>query len=77
MVFQLILSHALTIQSLATMIFGGVCVATKYLLNSGRDSKKHYKRRSGYNMLDTVVQNLARQKSPQLPRKLLGDLERE
>ena len=30
---QLILCHALTIQSLITVVFGGVCLATKYFLN--------------------------------------------
>ena len=33
MVFQLVLSDALTIQSLATIVFGGVSVAIKYLIN--------------------------------------------
>jgi hypothetical protein len=34
MVFQLVLSHGLTVQSLVTIIFGGVSLVTKSLLNA-------------------------------------------
>jgi hypothetical protein len=34
MVFQLVLSHGLTVQSLVTIIFGGVSLATEPLLNA-------------------------------------------